>query len=547
VKPEIEAILPLVRKPQRYIGNELNSIHKDWDSVKIHIAIAYPDLYELGMSSLGLQILYYILNADNRVVAERVFSPAQDMEDKLKENNLSLFSLESQTPISKFDMVGFSLGHELTYTNLLGILELSNIPLYSKDRKENDPLIFAGGPGAYNTAPIEEFIDFIVIGEAEELLGEIVDCILNSEHGTPNTEHRNEILKKLAQIEGIYVPSIGNKTKKRYVKDFNNAPYPTKPIVPFIEAVHDRAVVEIMRGCPRMCKFCSACQHYWPVRMKKPEKVIELATEILKNTGYDEITLISLSSSDYTYIEQVAKEISIEAAKKKINVSLPSLRLDSFSINLAKDILRVRPTSVTLAPEAGTQRLRDVIGKDLTEEDILTGAEAAFSEGVTSLKLYFMIGLPTETEEDIQGIPVLINKIANIGRKYTSRFRVTASASTFVPKPHTEFERVRQISIEEILAKQSYLRNAVRGKGTEIKCHDPKMSILEGILSRGDKRLAKAILSAYKMGAKFDAWTEHFKFDVWLKALEENNLTVDDYLRERSIDEELPWSKILLR
>ncbi|MFA4906311.1 MAG: radical SAM protein [Candidatus Margulisiibacteriota bacterium] len=542
MKDKIKTILPQVRRPARYIGNELNSIHKDWDSVKLRVALGYPDLYEVGMSNLGIQILYHILNLQEDVLAERVYAPAQDMAGQLRTNQLPLFSLESWTPINKFDLLGFSLGHELTYTNLLEMLHLSGIPFYSKDRGEDHPLVFAGGPSVYNPAPIEEFIDFFVVGEGEEVVIEIVELLR-----AQSSEHRAQSLGKLAQIPGIYVPSVGNRTTKCYVKDFNNTPYPTKPIVPFLEVIHDRAMVEVMRGCQHFCKFCNACLHYWPVREKKPETVMALAEEILKNTGYEELSLISLSSSDYSEIESVARRLANKLEKKKINLSLPSLRLDSLGLKLAKEIQRVRPTSVTVAPEAGTQRLRDVVGKKLSEKDILDGAHAAFSEGVSNLKLYYMIGLPTETEEDLQGIVELTQKIGEIGRGFTQRSHVTASVSTFIPKPHTPFERERQIGFEEIVEKQKFLKKNLRGKGLELRWHDAKTSILEGIFSRGDNRLAKVIIKAWELGARFDAWTEHFKYELWEKAFAECGIRSADYLREREKDEELPWGKIFVR
>lgn len=542
MKEKIESILPGVRKPARYIGNELNSIHKEWDKAKLRIALAYPDLYEVGMSNLGLQILYHILNSQEDILAERVYAPAPDMEQSLTVNRLPLFSLESWKPISEFDLIGFSLGHELTYTNLLNMLRLSDIPFYSKDRNENHPLIFAGGPCTFNPRPIDDFIDFFVIGEGEEVILEIMEQIrkwkVNSEQWT---------VERLAEIEGVYVPSVGNKTKKRFVKNLDAAPYPTKPIVPFIEIIHDRAMVEVMRGCKHMCKFCNACVSYNPVRERSPKKVMELALEILKNTGYDELSLISLSSSDYSAIEPVAKELAAKLEKKKINLSLPSLRLDSFGISLARDIQRVRPSSVTMAPEAGTQRLRDVVGKKLTEEDILAGARAAFSEGITNLKLYFMIGLPTETMADLEGIVGLSKKIGAIGREYSQRAHVTASVSTFIPKSHTPFERERQINLEEIEERQKFLKQNLKGKGLELRWHDAKTSILEGVFSRGDSKLAKVIERAYELGARLDAWSEYFKFELWEQAISECGLRIDDYLRSRDENEELPWSIISVR
>lgn len=549
MKDKINQILPQVLRPARYIGNELNSIHKDWDAVKLHVALGYPDLYEVGMSNLGLQILYHILNSQDEVLAERVYAPARDMEEMLNANRLPLFSLESWTPLDRFDLIGFSIGHELTYTNLLNMLKLSGIPLYSADRTDSHPLIFAGGPSVFNPAPIEDFIDFFVIGEGEEVVVEIMELL--RARNTPclpaGREHRARKLGELAKIPGIYVPSVGNRTTKRYVRDFNNAPYPTKPIVPYLEVIHDRAMVEVMRGCMHLCKFCNACLHYWPVREKKPEKVIQLALEILNNTGYEELTLISLSSSDYSAIEPVARELSQKLAQKRINLSLPSLRLDSLGLKLAREIQRVRPTSVTVAPEAGTQRLRDVIGKKLTEEEILMGARAAFQEGVSNLKLYYMIGLPTETLADLQGMVDLTKKIGEIGRQFTQRSHVTASVSTFIPKPHTPFERERQIGLAEILERQKFLKQNLRGKGLELRWHDAKTSVLEGVFSRGDRRLSKVIEKACSLGARFDAWSEHFKFEIWEQAFAECGVKIEDYLRERDKNEEVPWSLISVR
>ncbi len=538
LKPQIEKILPNVRKPAQYIGNELNSVHKDWSGKSLSVAIGYPDLYEVGMSNLGIQILYNILNNEEDIVAERFFAPKQDMADELKREGLPLFSLESMFPLKDFDMLGFSIGHELNYTNILSVLELSGIPFYSKDRGEGDPLIFGGGPAVFNPYPIEDFFDFFLVGDGEEAIKEIADCVKKG-------GDKKQKIESLSKIEGVYVPILKNRVVKRYVKDLENAPYPTKPIVAFIEAVHDRAVIEIMRGCKRACKFCSAFCSYKPVRERSPEKVISLAEEIIKNTGYEEISLISLSSSDYSKIEYLAIELAKKFEGQKINIALPSLRLDSLGVKIMKEIQRVRPSSVTVAPEAGTQRLRDFVRKNLTEEQILSGAEIAFSEGITSIKLYFMIGLPTETREDIEAIALLAKKVMDIGKKYSKRARVSISASTFIPKPHTPLERERQINLGEILERQKILKDSVRNTGVELKWHDSRFSIIEGVFSRGDARLSKVIEDAYKLGARMDAWTECFNFEVWEKAFLQNGLSFDEYLRERDEKEELPWNNII--
>lgn len=533
MREKLQTILPLVRKPARYIGNELNSIHKDWEKTPLKILLAYPDLYEVGMSNLGLQILYHIINSREDTLAERTFTPNPDMAEQLRANALPLFSLESWKPAGDFDLIGFSLGHELVYTNLLEMLSLAGLPLRSADRNDKHPLIFAGGPGAFNPAPLAEFVDFFVIGEGEEVISEIAEC--------------GKDLEKISKLPGIFVPKLNNQTVKRYVKDFNNTPYPTRPIVPFVEAIHDRAVVEVMRGCMHICKFCSACRHYNPVREKKPEKVVELALEILKNTGYEELSLISLSSSDYSAIQPVARELISKLAGKRVNLSLPSMRMDSFGLELAREIQKVRPSTVTLAPEAGTQRLRDVIGKNLSEEDILKAAEAAFTDGVPNLKLYFMIGLPTETIEDLAGLSDLCKKIAQIGRHRSVRSHITASVSTFIPKPHTPFERERQITLNEIMEKQAFLKQTVKAKGLELRWHDARTSFIEGVFSRGDQKLSKVIEKAWKLGAKMDAWTEHFKFELWEQAFKECEVDPDQYLKARTENEELPWGKISLR
>jgi len=539
VRDKIEELLPKVRRPARYIGNELNSIHKDWNSASLHVALAYPDLYEVGMSNLGIQILYHILNLQKDVLCERVFAPAHDMEEQLKAYGLPLFSIESWTPVNKFDLIGFSLGYELTYTNLVNMLDLSGIPVFSKDRGDKDPLVFAGGPSVLNPMPVADFIDFFLIGEAEEALLEITETVKGM-----RDEVRGVRLEKLAKIDGVYVPALDNQTTKRYVKDFNNAPYPVKPVVPFLAAIHDRAVIEVMRGCKWGCRFCNAYCAYRPVREKKPEKVIELTEEILKNTGYDEVSLISLSSSDYTHIENVAKELAKKLSKKRISISLPSLRTDSFGVKLAKEVQRVRPHSLTIAPEAGTQRLRDVVKKNLTEEQILSGAEAAFSEGITSLKLYFMIGLPSETEQDLQGIVDLAKKVLEIGKKHSRRAHVTVGVSTFIPKPHTPFQWEGMISQDEIRQKQKFLKQNLKGKGLEMRWHEAESSVLEGVFSRGDKKLSRVIYKAWELGARLDAWSEHFHFDIWEKAFQECGIQMSIYLKERSTDEELPWGKI---
>jgi radical SAM superfamily enzyme YgiQ (UPF0313 family) len=540
MKDSIEKILPNVRKPARYIGNELNSIHKDWDQTPFRVVLAYPDTYEIGMSNLGIQILYHILNDQKDVLAERAACPWPDMEKELFDNQLPLFSLESWKPINEFDLIGISLGHELTYTNIITMLKLGRIPLRSQDRTDKDPLIMGGGPCVFNPEPIADFFDFLVIGEAEELIVEIVECL-----SSLKSETRNSKLETLSKIPGIYVPSLKNTTTKRIIKDFNNAPYPTKPIIPYIEAIHDRAVIEIMRGCKWGCKFCQAGWTYRPVREKKMDKLVGLAEEIIKNTGYEELSLISLSSSDYSKIDELARTLAKKYEKQRINISLPSMRTNTFSIKLAKEIARVRPSGVTLAPEAGTQRLRDVIGKNMTEEHIIDGVRSAFENGIESIKLYFMLGLPTETEEDLLGICELAKKILAIGKGITKRARITVNLATFIPKPHTPFQWKKQITIQETVEKQRLIKSNLKVRGIDVRWHQAEASFLEGVFARGDRQLSRVIAKAWDLGARLDAWSEHFKYDIWQKAFAECGIDPNEYLRERDVNEPLAWDHIL--
>jgi radical SAM family uncharacterized protein len=535
-----EKILPNVRQPARYIGNELNSVHKDWDKIDLKIALSYPDTYEIGMSNLAIQILYYIINNQDYALAERVFAPWPDMEEELIKNKIKLPSLESFKPLSEFNLIGFGIGHELTYANIYNMLKLGGVSPWRKDRKDSDPLVMGGGPCTYNPTPIEDFFDFFVLGEAETLIVDILETLRRT-----STKSRATKLEELAKLPGIYVPSLKNKVTKQYEKDFTNLPYPTKPIIPFIEAVHDRAVVEIMRGCKWGCKFCHAGWTTRPVREKKIEKVNQLADELIKNTGYQEISLVSLSTSDYRKIDELAKTLAQKYEKKRINIALPSMRTNTFSVKLAKEISRVRPSGITVAPEAGTQRLRDVIGKNMSEEDIINGITSAFSEGIEAIKLYFMLGLPTETDEDVRGIGELAQKILRIGRGITNRARITVNLSTFIPKPHTPLQWNQQISIEETLQKQDLIKNSIKNKkGIKIRWHKAESSYLEGVFSRGDQKLAKVVEKAWELGARLDAWYEHFKFDIWLEAFKACNIDPNEYLRERKKDEPLPWDFI---
>ncbi|MFH1759542.1 MAG: radical SAM protein, partial [bacterium] len=457
-------ILPNVMKPSRYTNHELNSIHKDWNKAKVKTALIFPDVYEVGMSNLAIQILYYIINKEENYLAERVFCPWPDMENLLREKKLPLFALESKKPLTEFNLLGFSLSHELLYTNILTILDLSNIPFLSKDRNENHPLICAGGPCTFNPEPVRDIFDFFVIGEGEEVILEILKIL-------EEKLSKKETLEKLSKIEGIYVPGINKTVKKRIIKDLNLIPHCSVPITSYLNCIHDRAVLEIMRGCPRNCRFCHAGYTGKPVRTRKPEVLIKQAKELIDNTGYDELSLLSLSSSDHPKIEEIAREIAKFGEEQKVNIALPSLRLDKFSVNLVKDILKIRQSGVTLAPEAGSQRLRNVIGKDLTEERIMEGVRVAFEGGMTNIKLYFMIGLPTETQEDIDALCDLSQEILKLGRSITKKAQITVNLSTFVPKPHTPLQWEKQISIEETYEKQKYIKQILRKY--QVRWHKP--------------------------------------------------------------------------
>ncbi len=536
-----ESLLLSVEKPSRYIGGEVNAVHKDHQSCKLSFALTFPDTYEVGMSHLGLQILYAILNRMPDVVAERCFAPWPDMETRMRQSGLPLASLESHTPLNRFDIIGFSLQYELSYTNVLNMLDLAGVPLRREDRRTGDPLIIAGGPCAFNPAPMSLFIDAFAIGEGEEIITEIAATVMN---GKTKGYSRERILEELAQIDGLFVPALhkpGQVIRKRIVTDINRWRLPSCPIVPLMKTIHDRITLEIARGCTRGCRFCQAGMVWRPVREKEPAVLLDMADQNLSATGYEEISLLSLSSGDYTYIEPLLSLLMDRYYNQRIALALPSLRVETLTKKLMDDIKRVRKTSFTLAPEAGTQRLRNVINKGNTEEELLTTVRQVFDAGWKAVKLYFMIGLPGETPEDLEGISNMAHRALREGK---NRGQVTVSLSTFVPKPHTPFQWSRQITMAETQEKQNYFRRVIRNRNLSVKWHDYRMSFLEGILSRGDEQTGLLIEEAYQRGARFDGWSDLFHFPHWEDALHNQHITPEDHFIERNSSAALPWDLI---
>ena len=567
-----DEILLTIEKPARYIGNEVNAAMKDMDAVDVTFAMCFPDVYEIGMSHLGIQILYDMFNRREDVYCDRVYSPWTDLDKIMREKDIPLFAVESQAPVKNFDFLGLTIQYEMCYTNILQILDLSKIPLLAKDRTEDDPIVIGGGPCTYNPEPIADFFDLFYIGEGETQYYPLID--LYKEHKKSGGS-RIEFLEKAAELPGMYVPSFyeteynEDGTIKRFYKtnphakdrivkelvmDMDDTYYPEKPVVPFIKATQDRVVLEIQRGCIRGCRFCQAGMIYRPVRERSLEFLKERARTMLKNTGHEEISLSSLSSSDYSELKELVTFLIEEFKDQKINISLPSLRIDAFSLDVMGKVQDIRKSSLTFAPEAGSQRLRDVINKGLTEEVILEGAGMAFEGGWNRVKLYFMLGLPTETEEDMRGIAELSDKIA---RRYyeipkdqrNGKVQIVASSSFFVPKPFTPFQWAKMCTKEEYLDRARIVNHACREqlnhKSIKYNWHEADVTVLEGVLARGDRRIAPVILKAYEKGCLYDAWSETFRNDLWMEAFEECGVSIAFYNnRERDVDEILPWDFI---
>ena len=568
LKDQLEPLLLKVQKPIRYVGGEFNSVVKDKKNIRTRMALCFPDNYEIGMSHLGLKILYSLINAREDCWAERVYAPWPDMEALMRENHIPLYGLESLDPLREFDFLGFSLQYELSYTNILNMLDLAGIDPLAENRTNDDPVIFAGGPCAMNAEPLCDFFDCFQLGEGEEIMLEMID--LYQKHRASGKWDKKAFLKDAAQIPGMYVPSLYDVTyhedgtiaaitpkdgtpatiTKRIVKDFDKVFYPDTFIVPYTEVVHDRAVLEVMRGCIRGCRFCQAGFIYRPIRAKSPDTLCAQGKSLCDSTGYEEMSLASLSTSDHPQVEEMLDKIIDYTQEEHINLSLPSLRVDNFSKELLDKVSKVRKSGLTFAPEAGTQRLRDVINKGVTEEEIMRTSRIAFEGGYTSVKLYFMLGLPFETMDDVLGITALGQRVVDLYYSLPTKpkgkaVNVSISVSTFVPKPFTPFQWAAQDTYDEIVEKQHALTHSVTTRKISLAWHEVRTSVLEGVIARGDRRLGKAIYNAWKMGCKFDSWEEFFDFDKWVKAIADAGLTMEFYAsRQRTPDEIFPWDHI---
>ncbi len=564
---QLEHLLSQVQKPARYTGGELNGVQKRKEDVRIRFAFCFPDLYEVGMSHLGMKILYGLLNSMDDVWCERVFAPDTDMEQLMRDQNIPLFGLESRDPLGSFDFIGFTLQYEMSYTAVLNMLDLCGLPLRAADRGESDPLVIGGGPCACNPEPLCDFFDLFVLGEGEEATADLMDLY---RQGQEQQWNKRQFLSAAAQIEGVYVPSLYNvsyhedgtvaavtpkedapvRVRKRIIRDMDKVYYPDRFVVPFADIVHDRAMSEIFRGCSRGCRFCQAGFIYRPVREKSADVIDKQSHDLCRATGYEEFSLTSLSTSDYSQLSELLPMLLQWAEKERTNISLPSLRVDGFSKELAGRLNVLRRSGLTFAPEAGTQRLRDVINKNLSEKEIISTVSEAFAGGWTAVKLYFMMGLPTETMEDIEGIAALAKKIVDLYYQNPDRPRgkgctVSVSASCFVPKPHTPFQWEPQDTIDMLKKKQKHLTESVTTKKISLSWHDARTSFLEAVLARGDRRLSAVLESAFRKGCKLDAWSEHFKYDIWMESFEKLGLDPAFYAnRRRPFEETLPWDHL---
>ncbi|MHC6179042.1 TIGR03960 family B12-binding radical SAM protein [Clostridium sp. JNZ X4-2] len=558
-------ILFKVEKPARYIGGEMNSYIKDKHKIDIRIAFCFPDVYEVGMSHLGMKILYYILNERKDTYCERVFAPWPDMEELMRKNSIALYGLESRDPITDFDFIGFTLQYEMSYTNILNMLNLAGLSIRASERREDDPIVICGGPCAYNPEPLWDIADLFTIGEAEEQINEIMD-LYKMYKG-----RKREFLRKVCHIKGVYVPSLYKvsynedgtiekfepsyedvpvKVTKRIIKNFNEVAYPDKLVVPFTDIVHDRIFLETFRGCTRGCRFCQAGMIYRPVREKSTSKLLTQADKLIKSTGYSDVSLTSLSICDYSDLKNLVYGFIERYERDKVGVSLPSLRIDSFSVELINEIQKVRKTGLTFAPEAGSQRMRDVINKGVTEEDLMDSVSSAFKSGWSTIKLYFMIGLPYETMDDIRGIADLSEKVVKEYYKVPREIRkkglkVNVSTSIFVPKPFTPFQWNAQIRMEDVKEEIKTIRESIKSRNIVYNWHDTPLSYLEAVFARGDRKVCDVLIKAYEKGAKFDSWSEYFNFGIWENAFRECGVDGDFYaFRNRSYDELLPWDFI---